>query len=117
MTTQVKLFCYAGLVSAPVVSGTRQSFDSVMMFKNPYLGSQALSSADTSTAATSSAVSAPSGTEIALIQVQNGKRVGYEVTTGPEATLRVATSSSPTLAGDATVQFGPGWRISVIELT
>lgn len=115
MSAQVKLYTFLGLVPAPMSGGNTLHYDSVMMFKNPYLGGEVITSADTSTAASSSAATAPTGTAIAMLQVQPGKRVGYEVTPAG-FTERVATSSSPTVTGDQTIHFGPGWTISVIEL-
>lgn len=111
---EVKMFAWAGLVSAPVVSGTRYATDSVQMFKHPYLGSERLV-ANTSSAVSSDAASAPDNTNIALIQIEPGKRVTYEITPGGH-TLKTATINSPTIQGDVTLHFGPGWRISVLEV-
>lgn len=115
MSAEVKLFTFTGLVPAAMSGGTTLHYDSVMMFRHPYLGGEVVTSADTATAASSSAATAPTGTTIALLQCQPGKRVGYEVTPGGH-TVRVATSASPTITGDQTINFGPSWTISVIEL-
>ena len=115
MSTEVKLFAYSGLIPAPVVAGNRLSYDSVQLLKNPYLAGEVLSSPDSATADTSSTATAPAETQIALVQVQPGKRVGYEVTPGGRD-ARIATAASPTLQGETTIQFGPGWVLSVIEL-
>lgn len=115
MTANVRMFAFAGLVRAPSVGGVDLAYDSLMLTKTPYLGSQTLSP-DTSAALTSDAASAPDGAKLALIQVQTGKRVHMEVTPNGHA-LRTATSNSPTVEGNQYIEFGPGWRISVIEST
>lgn len=115
MAATVKVFTFSGLVSAPVVSGTRLSYDSIQLLKFPYLGRQTLSTTDPAVDETDVAT-APAGTQIAFIQVQPGKSVAYEVT--PEGhDFRPATTDSPVLTGDSTLQFGPGWRLSVLEVT
>ena len=112
---QVRIFTFPGLVSAPVVSGSRLSTDSVQMLKWPYLGGELLTP-DTVTPVTSLAGTASAATQVAYVQVQPGKTVTYEVSTGNGA-VRLATASSPTLIGDAMIQFGPGWQLSVLEIT
>ena len=115
MTAAVRLFTFQGLVPAPVVAGDRLSYDSVQLLKWPALGRDLLS-CDTATPDTSDATSAPAKTSLALIQVEAGKTVHYEIT--PENyDAVVADSTSPTLSGQTTIQFGPGWRISVLEVT
>ena len=113
MTAIVRLFSYSSLVSAPVspVSG-RLSTDSVSQLKQPYLAREKLTIAGTSQ--TSSADTAPSGTKLLMVQVQEGKTVNYEIS--PEnATVTDADQTSPTLTGDQVFHFGAGWRIAFIE--
>lgn len=113
MAAVVRIFTVSGLVPAPVVAGDRLSYDSVQLIKWPLLGRDLLN-CDTSTADTSDASAAPAATRMALIQVQAGKTVHYELF--PEnADVTAATDASPTLSGQTTVEFGPGWRISVLE--
>ena len=113
MTAAVRIFSFQGLVPAPVVAGDRLSYDSVQLLKWPALGRDLLS-CDTSTPDTSEA--APAKTALALIQVEAGKTVYYEVIPD-NYDLVAASSTSPTLSGQTTIQFGPGWRISVLEVS
>lgn len=115
MTANVRMFAFAGLIRAPAIGGVDLAYDSLMLTKTPYLGSQLLTP-DTSAAVTSDAANAPDGTRLALIQVQNGKRVHMEVTPAGHA-LRTATTSSPIAEGNQYIEYGPGWRISVREST
>ena len=115
MTAAVRLFAFQGLVPAPVVAGDRLSYDSVQLLKWPSLGRDLLS-CDTGTADTSEASAAPDKTQLALIQVEAGKTIHYEVIPA-NYDVTAASSTSPTLSGQTTIQFGPGWRISVLEVT
>jgi hypothetical protein len=114
MTAIVRLFSYSSLVSAPVspVSG-RLSTDSVSQLKQPYLAREKLT---ISSSQTSAAATAPTGTRLLMVQVQEGKTVNYEIS--PEnADVTEADQTSPTLTGDQVFQFGSGWRIAFIENT
>ena len=116
MTISVRVYTHAGLSTPPVVgSNGRLSTDSVSLLKNPYLGGEVIAP-DTSTAATSSAATAPDGTRIAYVQVPPGSRAYYEVTPANHD-LRTATSSSPIIEGNVVMEFGPGWRLSALEVS
>jgi hypothetical protein len=113
MTAAVRLFCFQGLVPAPVVAGDRLSYDSVQLLKWPALGRDLLS-CTTGATDISEATAAASKTALALIQVEAGKTIHYEII--PEnAAVVEADETSPTLSGQTTIQFGPGWRLSVLE--
>ena len=113
MTASVSLFTFSGLTTLPVVSGVTNRADSVQAHKEPILGRDLLS-CDTSTADASEDSAAPAKTEVALIQVQSGKRVYYEISTS--GTPTTATSASRIMEGSNTLPWGPGWRISVLEV-
>lgn len=114
MTTAVALFTHSGVVSVPVANQNLASSDQAfVVLKQPYLGSDALS-CDTSSADASETSAAPRGTTCVRVEVETGKVVYYELT--PDgADLRTATSASPTMEGRNTLQFGDGWRLSVLE--
>lgn len=115
MSISVRVYTHAGLSTPPVVgSNGKLSLDSVSVLKQPYLGGEVVTP-DTSTAATTAAATAPSGTRIAYIQIPPGSRAYYEVT--PSGDLRTATSSSPIIEGNVTVESGPGWRYSFLEVS
>lgn len=113
MTAAVRLFCCEGLIAANVVGGTRLSYDSVQHLKFPPLGRDLLSCTTVDTDI-SDAAQAGNATTVAYIQVQQGKTIHYEVI--PSGfDVRAADTTSPTLSGSTTINFGPGWRISVLE--
>ena len=114
MTATVGLFTYAGLTTLPVVSGQVQRFDSVMAHKQPILGRDLLS-CTTGAADASETSSAPAKTEVAYIQVQNGKRVYIEIIPSGHTAV-TASSTSPVIEGNHTIPYGPGWTISVLEV-
>jgi hypothetical protein len=113
MTAAVSLFCFGGLVTLPVVGGVINRSDSVQAHKEPVLGRDLLS-CDTGTADASETSAAPAKTEIALVQVQSGKRVYYEIATS--GTVTEASTTSRIMEGSNTLPWGPGWTISVKEV-
>ena len=113
MTAKVRIFTLDGVTVAPVVSGTRLSYDSVQLLKLPYQGRDLLE-CTTVAADLSESAAATTKTALAYVQVEAGKAVHYEVT--PQGfELRTADVGSPILRGDTTIGFGPGWQISVLE--
>lgn len=113
MTTAVHCFAFAGVVGIPRVGGNDLTFAVVQAIKFPLLGRDLLS-CTTGAADTSEAASAPAGTAALWVQVEQGKRIRYEVTPAGQ-TLLVAGATSPALAGETQIQFGQGWQLSVIE--
>ena len=112
MTAIVRVFGISGLLTAEVQSN-RGVTDSVQMIKYPVLGRDLLT-CDTGSADLSETTASPAGANLAMIQVQAGKTVHFEVI--PNAALAVtADTTSPTMSGQQLLQWGPGWRISVLE--
>jgi hypothetical protein len=115
MTATVRIYTHDGLVSAKVdPGGGRFSTDSVMMLKQPYLGGERLLPG-TGTAVSSSAATAVKGSSLLNVEVQSGKTVHYEI--NPPNRAVAASIDSPTLTGNTQFNFGPGWTISVLEMT
>lgn len=113
MTAAVRVFAFAGVIGIPRVGGSDLTFSIVQCIKYPLLGRDLLS-CGTSSSDASEENAAPAGTAGLWIQVEQGKRIRYEITPAGQ-TLVAANNTSPELAGETQIQFGPGWRISVIE--
>lgn len=113
MTTAVNIFSHPGVVSVPVANQNLAASDQAfVLLKQPYLGADALS-CTTGAADASETSAAPKGTTCLRVEVEVGKSVYYEVTPKNQD-LRTATAASPTLEGRNTVEFGEGWRLSVL---
>lgn len=114
MSTRVRCFAYPGMISLPIASFSGARADNaVWVLKQPYLGNETLT---VTASAVSSSLSLTSDASMTLlrIEVQEGKRVRYEVTPkGQDA--RTADQDSPLLYGEETIHFGPGWSISLVE--
>ncbi|HXF55649.1 MAG TPA: hypothetical protein VNK52_16165 [Hyphomicrobiaceae bacterium] len=83
------------------------------LLDDPPLAIEALA-ADAGTPVTSS--SALSASELARLlryEVQVGKVVHYAIT--PTGTVTAASTSHPTLQGRGLLQWGRGWRVSLLE--
>ena len=113
MSANVHCFAFAGVIGIPRVGGNDLTFAVVQAIKFPLLGRDLLT-CDTGTADASLAAAAPAGTAALWVQVEQGKRIRYEVTPAGQ-TLIEAGSTSPSLSGETQLQFGEGWRLSVIE--
>lgn len=113
MSATVRLFAYPGIHTLASVSGTAFNTANAQVFKNPYEASALITAADV--AVSSGALEGGSIT-CALMQVQNGKRIHAEINRG-NSDARVATTSSPIYEGNVTIEFGPGWSVSVLECT
>ena len=114
MTAAVSIFAFSGVTTIRVAGGVDLRYDSVQNHKEPILGRDLLSC--TSVAAdTSEASAAPAKTECALIQVENGKRVYYEIAPAGH-TLLTPGPTSRIMEGSNTITWGEGWRLSVVEL-
>jgi hypothetical protein len=112
MAAIVRIFGISGLLTAEVQSN-RGHTDSVQLIKYPVLGRDLLNCTTTSSDVSELSAS-PSGANLAMVQVQAGKTVHFEVipTSYP---LVEADETSPTMSGQQMLQWGPGWRISVRE--
>ena len=117
MATTVRCFAYSGSIALPNASNNGQLVTTHdYMVKQRYLARETLSP-DTSTAATSAtALSADTNVKMLLVQVQPGKRVHYEVY-GPNISAVPADSNSPVIENSQPIEFYPGWRLSVLEVT
>lgn len=115
MSASVRIFSHTGVVSVPIANQALQASDAAfLLLTQPYKAGEALT-AD-AVAVTSSVNTAPAGSALLAIEVQNGKTIAYEVT-NENADLRVATANSPYLTGRNVISFGPGSRLSVLEIT
>lgn len=116
MTTPVRIFTHGQIVVAPVSAGSsRYSTDSLFMLDR-YLAGEKLD-VDTSTPSTSSAATAPTGTELLRMEAAAGKVIAYELNKKNEANPRVASATSPTFEGRQTFHFGEGWTVSLLDAT
>lgn len=116
MTTPVRIFTHGELVVAPVSAGSaRFSTDSLFML-NRYLAKETLS-ADTNTAVSSVAGTAPAGTEMLRMEAAPGKIIAYELNQRNQNSPRTADATSPTFEGRQSFVFGEGWTVSVIDVT
>lgn len=116
MATAVRIFTHAGVVSVPITSQNLAASDgALVLLKQPYAGSDSLS-CDTSTADASEVSAAPTSVKLALIEVETGKTVAYEVTPAGWD-LRTATANSPRLTGSRVIEYGPQWRLSCLEVS
>ena len=117
MTATVIMTVWEGMIPAAVASyGGQKTENAVWLLKQPYLAKQALTVDDSVAVSSSALLSESQNVKILRIEVQTGKRVRYEVTP-PGHEPRTATNSSPIIYGEETIQFGPGWLISLIEAT
>lgn len=109
MTAVVKVFAFAGVVQARAY-GAQKVSDTFLMDKQPYLQAETLSITD---GASTSSQAMPADTDFALVQVQPGKLVYFEVNAGDRAVA--ASSNSPYLKGDVRVKIGAGATFSFRE--
>lgn len=112
---QVRVYSHNGIISASIAPGgtSRPNADSLYMLQQPYVAGEILEPS-TAVAATTAVETCPNKTAFCNVQVEEGKRVYYEVT--PQGSdLRVATASSPILQGDNLIHCNGGWRLSFLE--
>lgn len=116
MTTPVRIFTHGELVVAPVSAGSsRFSTDSLFML-NRYLAKESLA-ADLSTAVSSAAATAPTGTVMLRMEAAPGKIIAYELNQKNQHNPRTADDTSPTFEGRQSFVFGEGWTVSVKDMT
>ena len=115
MTASVWINTYAGLETPPVKSSNNRYSDNAMFaFIEPPMGSEVLSP-DTGTPAASLAATAPAKCTVLRVQLETGKMIAYRVSRAGQS-LTAATSSDARIRGDTWIPFGPGDRISVLEV-
>lgn len=111
----VKVFAHTGVTTAPVASsGGRYTTDSIPLVKQPYLARQTITP-DTVTAQSTDADTAPAKTALFMVQIEVGKRVAIEV--NPQNRSVAADANSPSYSGTVTIEAGPGWTLSIIEVS
>jgi hypothetical protein len=112
MSITVRVFAHKGLSAMPVQS---QQYTTAMVahLDQPYLASEVLTVGDADPVSTVEAT-APQSTRVLYVQVEDGGRVYYEV--NPPSRAVEASSVSPIGRGDFTLQWHPGWTLSVLEV-
>lgn len=114
MSAAVRCYAYSGVKVIPVASGSGQYVaHSAFFWKEPYLARETLTASTGGAATSAAALSSNNGVTCLRVQVENNKRVHIEI--NPPSRNVAATSDSPIISGDQTVDFGPGWSISVLE--
>lgn len=114
MTATVKIFSYKGMISVPLVRTDKPSNDSVYIPKEPYLAAEKLD-VETGLASLSLPTTAPEGTTVFRVQVQDGKKVAYEMNAG---TRNVAADPglSPEISGENWIDAPQGAVLSLVEV-
>lgn len=121
MTTYtVRIFGHRGVTRIPTDRGVEGGTDSVQVLQQPYVWAQALTVTVSGGAVSSTAAGVPAGltidpTTMLRIEVPDGFIIGYEVNEGQR--LVTATSASPRTSVAENIQFGPGYTLSVIDMT
>lgn len=120
-TYNVRIFGHRGLTRLQTDNGQQGGVDSVLALQQPYVWGQSLT-VTVGGAAVLSSVGAPANpvlsqdpTTLLRIEVADGQTIGYEVNEGNRNVT--ATAASPRLSGKDVIQFGPTWRLSVIDMT
>ena len=117
MTAAVRVFGHSGMVATPVASySSQKSENAIWLLRQPYVANETLSCDTGAADATTAATFADTNIKIVKVEVQSGKTVHSEVTPANQD-LRTATTDSPTIYGSEILQFGPSWRLSVLEAT
>lgn len=120
MTTYtVRIFGHRGVTRVPSDKGVEGGTDSVQVLQQPYVWAQALT-VTVGGSAVSSAVAAPAGltldpTTMLHVEIPDGQIIGYEVNEGTRNVA--ATANSPRTSVADNLQFGPGYTLSVIDMT
>lgn len=117
MTAVVILTTWEGMIPASVASyGGQKTENAVWLLKQRYIAKEAITVDENGALSSGAPLSENQNVKILRVEVQNGKRVRYEMNP-PGLDTRTATNSSPILYGEEPLQFGPGWTISIIEAT
>lgn len=114
MTAIVKIFTYKGMTSLKKISETNHNDDGVFVVKEPYIGSEKVTVE--STAISSTAATAGTGTNVVRVQVEDGKKVAYEVNAGSRA-VDASVDTSPVITGENYIECAEGATLSFIEIT
>jgi hypothetical protein len=106
----VRLFGFRGITVVPQINPRQLVSDLVSNLTWPYEWRQMLRASEE---AYSSRAESPDLAVVLLVEVPPGKRIRYEL--NPPNRDEKASLLSPTLSGSETVDWGPGWTISIIE--
>lgn len=116
---QVRCFAYSGSVPIrPANNNQVYVTHTAFTFKERYLARENLTVSTGGPVASVAATLAPESASQSILRVQcdPGCRVHYELT--PEGyTLQDADTSSPTISGNDVLEWGRGWRISLLQAT
>lgn len=117
MAFNARIYGHRGVRRLVTDQGQQGGTDSAIVLLQPYVWAQSLA---VTGSALSSTVAAPAGftsdpTTMLHIEVPDGFIIGYEVN---EGTRSVAASAlSPRMSVSGNIDFGPGWTLSVIDMT
>lgn len=115
MTALVRCFTHSSVTSAALNPGAgRYTTDSVSLLKMPYLAREAVTASTGAAQSTSADLTANGGTKLFNIQIQAGKVVAIEV--NPPNRSVAADTESPYYSGEVTLEAGPGWTLSILEI-
>lgn len=115
MSATVRCFSHKGMTTAYVSPGSgRYTTDSVGLLANPYLERTTIT-ATTGAAQSTAAALTPAATKLLYVQIQAGKTVAIEVC--PPNRSTEADVDSPYYTGNVIFECGPGWTISIKEVT
>jgi hypothetical protein len=110
MSFPVRLFGFRGITVVPQINPRQLVSDSVSNLTWPYEWRQLLSAGPE---AASSEAENPDLAVVLLVEAPPGRRIRYEL--NPPNRSKRADARSPSLSGSETVDWGPGWTISIIE--
>lgn len=109
----VRLHFYRGLVQLPKTKSTQFGSDSVLALQQPRIPGGGAITTNTSTVVSSSA--APAGTQVAVLKMDPGVRVYYEVVNNANSGTEAA-ASSPVAEGELVLQMNENWTVSLLEI-
>ena len=110
MSCGVRIFGFRGITVVPQINPRQLVSDSVSNLTWPYEWRQFLAASEK---AIFSKPESPDLAVVLLVEVDPGKRIRYEL--NPPNREERATCFSPALSGSETLDWGPGWTISIIE--
>lgn len=122
-TYNTRIYGHAGVTRLQSDQGQQGGTDSALVLVQPYLWGQSINltvggAASASTPAAPGTFVPPHSTDsttVLHIEVPDGQIIGYEVNNGNRAVT--ASATSPRLSVSGNIAFGPGWTISVIDMT
>ena len=110
MSFRVRLFGFRGITVVPQINPRQLVSDSVSNLTWPYEWRQMLKAG---LEASDSEPLNPDLAVVLLVEVPPGQRIRYEL--NPPNRYEPASVFSPALEGSETVDWGPGWSISIVD--